>query len=39
MGASKKDFENALAIHPTYAEELINVKSVKGKDELTTSGC
>jgi len=39
MGATKKDFENTIGIHPTYSEEIIGLHLVKGKDPLTTSGC
>lgn len=31
MGATKKDFDSCVAIHPTSAEELVTLKTARGE--------
>jgi glutathione reductase (NADPH) len=33
MGATKADFDNTIAIHPTSAEELVTMKTADVRDE------
>lgn len=39
MGATKKDFDNTVGIHPTSAEEFTTIKQIKGEGEVKESGC
>jgi len=40
MGATKKDFERTVGIHPTCAEEVVDLKETKEKNPAAAKeGC
>lgn len=40
MGATKKDFDDTVGIHPTCSEEILTLKSTKAEDpDAAKAGC
>lgn len=39
LGATHKDFNQTIGIHPTYAEEMVSMTAIKGVDDADKEGC